>query len=45
MDADESYFVLNPAADWREASGDRKGVIWTDLRALQMGRAEQLINL
>jgi len=28
-----------------EASEDRKGVIWTDLGALQMGRAEQLINL
>ena len=48
MEADESYFVLNPTADsviGTTASGDCKGMMWADLGALQTRRAEQLITL
>ena len=50
MEADESYFVLNPTADsvvGTTASGDCKGMMWADLGALQLQtrRAEQLITL
>ena len=47
VEADESYFVLNLAADsviGTIASGDCKGVMWADLGALQTRRAEQLIT-
>ena len=45
VEADESYFVLNPADDWQPVETECKGVMWEGLGALQMRQAEQLITL